>query len=194
MSAATPRQRIHTCTVCRRSGHNRRTCPRVIATRRNNRRRRTTQPRPHIDFIREAMTGMENSIEFRSAEQLTDDIVTISRALLNLQTNTSRNQQRLEAMKIAVRHCSLISQLQIDNMKIFEKETEKVKSAISIIGKLVNPGWNINESKDCPICFENITGPKLVCNNGHSICNVCVSKMLELSPEGHKCPMCRVDL
>jgi len=215
--------RTVTCSCCGNRGHNRRTCPRRNVTMRSRnarsrqmRRRvsvpsaevrrqnairehtrRHTNPTP-VDLINQAMLADRGTarMELLTSEMLTDDMVIIASVLSD---NSSNYTRRVEAMQVAVRLCSQVNMLQntvFRDMDMVKTITDKLNVATNVIGKMVNPKSNITltQLEDCPICFEKIVGPKIVCQNGHSICNCCLGKMLKTTIEGHKCPMCRIAL
>ena len=214
--------RTVTCSCCGNRGHNRRTCPQRNVTMRTTsrqQRRRVRVPsaeqrrerarREHerrnqtssVDFIQQAMrSGGIPSYAYMTAEQLTENIVIIADALMNNNMNTPN--QRLRAMEVAVQHCSQINMLQraVERSMSMDEEIAtmqaKLDVATSVIGKMSNPKSNISltQLEDCPVCFEKIVGPKIVCKNGHSLCNGCLGSMLKTTAEGHKCPCCRVEL
>ena len=216
--------RTVTCSCCGNRGHNRRTCPQrnVTVRSRNTRqprqmRRRVRVPtaevrreanrRAHetrlrnnvIDFIQQAtVTNGNPRFEYMTPDQLTENIVTIADVLITSETH----QQAERAMEVAVQHCAQIAMLQravernIGSQQKIASIQAKLDVATSVIGKMSNPKSNISltQLEDCPICFEKIVGPKIVCKNGHSICNCCLGSMLKTTTEGHKCPCCRVEL
>jgi len=170
-------------------------------TRREHERRNEASS---VDFIHQAMrSGGAPSYAYMTSEQLTDNIVIIADALMNNFPN-SENQSglRLRAMELAVQHCSQISMLQraVERSMSMDEEIATIQAkldvATSVIGKMSNPKSNITltQLEDCPVCFEKIVGPKIVCKNGHSLCNSCLGSMLKTTAEGHKCPCCRVEL
>lgn len=155
-----------------------------------------------LDFIQEAMrTGGAPRQEYMTPDVLTENIMVIANGLMRVNTANTSNQ-RLRAMEVAVQHCSQIAMLQRAVERRISSEEEiasiqaKLDIATSVIGKMTNPKSNITLTplEDCPICFEKIVGPKIVCKNGHSICNGCLGSMLKTTTEGHKCPCCRVEL
>lgn len=215
--------RTVTCSCCGNRGHNRRTCPqRNVTMRTTSRQQRrivtvpTTEARREanrreyeerqrenrsVDFIQQAMrSGGTPSHAYMTAEDLTENIVIIADALMNNSVN--QPNQRLRAMEVAVQHCSQISMLQRAVQRSMSMDEEiatiqaKLDVATSVIGKMSNPKSNISltQPEDCPVCFEKIVGPKIVCKNGHSLCNGCLGSMLKTTTEGHKCPCCRVEL
>ena len=154
-----------------------------------------------VNFIQEAMrTGGAPTYEYITSEVLTENIMVIADGLMRDAVNTPN--QRLRAMELAVQHCSQIAMLQraverrISSEEKIASIQAKLDIATSVIGKMTNPKSNITLTRleDCPICFEKIVGPKIVCKNGHSICNGCLGSMLKTTIEGHKCPCCRVEL
>lgn len=154
-----------------------------------------------VDFIQEAMrTGGAPAYEYITPEVLTENIMVIADGLMRDAVNTPN--QRMRAMELAVQHCSQIAMLQraverrISSEEKIASIQAKLDIATSVIGKMTNPKSNITLTRleDCPICFEKIVGPKIVCKNGHSICNGCLGSMLKTTIEGHKCPCCRVEL
>ena len=216
--------RTVTCSCCGNRGHNRRTCPqRNVTVRSRNtrpprqmRRRRVRVPpaevrranaqRQHqlrnrlssIDLINQAMNNSTVGpiMEFIPAETLTDDMVTIAKGLVD---PSSSETLKVQAMQVAVRLCAQINMLQqvtVRDMDMVKGIEDKLNVATNVIGKMTNPKSNITltQLEDCPICFEKIVGPKIVCQNGHSICNGCLGNMLKTTVEGHKCPCCRVEL
>tara|TARA_B100001142_G_scaffold84096_2_gene85238 strand:- start:1048 stop:1602 length:555 start_codon:yes stop_codon:yes gene_type:complete len=177
--------------------------PPAEARREANRRQHEERQRQHsaVDFIQQAMrTGGTPLMEYMTPDMLTENIVIIADALMSFAVDTPN--QRLRAMEVAVQHCSQIAMLQRAVERRISSEEEiasiqaKLDIATSVIGKMTNPKSNITLTRleDCPICFEKIVGPKIVCKNGHSICNGCLGSMLKTTTEGHKCPCCRVEL
>ena len=158
-----------------------------------------------VDFIHQAMrSGGSPNYAYMTAEQLTDNIVIIADALMSNSANATLPASRLSlrAMELAVQHCSQINMLQraVERSMSMDQEIATIQAkldvATSVIGKMSNPKSNITltQLEDCPVCFEKIVGPKIVCKNGHSICNGCLGSMLKTTTEGHKCPCCRVEL
>ena len=156
-----------------------------------------------VDFVHQAMrNGGSPNYGYMTAEQLTDNIVIIADALMSVQQTTQHSTLAARAMEVAVQHCSQIAMLQRAIERNMTLDTEiatiqaKLDVATSVIGKMSNPKSNITltQLEDCPVCFEKIVGPKIVCKNGHSICNSCLGSMLKTTAEGHKCPCCRVEL
>ena len=210
--------RTVTCSCCGNRGHNRRTCPqrnvtmrttsrqqrrivRVPSAEERRERARRQQEISSVDFIHQAMrSGGTPSYAYMTAEQLTENIVIIADAIMNNSVN--RPNQRLRAMEVAVQHCSQISMLQraVERSMSMDEEIATIQAkldvAARVIGKMSNPKSNITltQLEDCPVCFEKIVGPKIVCKNGHSLCNGCLGSMLKTTAEGHKCPCCRVEL
>ena len=159
--------------------------------------RRHTNPTP-VDLINQAMLADRSAVRMGllTSEMLTDDMVIIASVLTSAPIASTR---RVEAMQVAVRLCSQVNMLQnavFRDMDMVKGIEDKLNVATNVIGKMVNPKSNITltQLEDCPICFEKIVGPKIVCQNGHSICNCCLSNMLKTTVEGHKCPMCRIAL
>lgn len=155
-----------------------------------------------VDFVHQAMrNGGSPNYGYMTAEQLTDNIVIIADALMSV-NNRANQQQVSRAMEVAVQHCSQIAMLQraIERSMSMDEEIATIQAkldvATSVIGKMSNPKSNITltQLEDCPVCFEKIVGPKIVCKNGHSLCNGCLGSMLKTTAEGHKCPCCRVEL
>ena len=210
--------RTVTCSCCGNRGHNRRTCPqrnvtmrttsrqqrrivRVPSAEERRERARRQQEISSVDFIHQAMrSGGTPSYAYMTAEQLTENIVIIADAIMNNSVN--RPNQRLRAMEVAVQHCSQISMLQraVERSMSMDEEIATIQAkldvAARVIGKMSNPKSNITltQLEDCPVCFEKIVGPKIVCKNGHSLCNGCLGSMLKTTAEGHKCPCRRVEL
>ena len=147
-------------------------------------------------------TGGSPNYEYMTPDVLTENIVTIADALMSDNNGGANQRQAERAMEVAVQHCSQIAMLQRAIERNMRLDTEiasiqaKLDVATSVIGKMRNPKSNISltQLEDCPICFEKIVGPKIVCKNGHSICNGCLGSMLKTTVEGHKCPCCRVEL
>ena len=210
--------RTVTCSCCGNRGHNRRTCPqrnvtmrttsrqqrrivRVPSAEERRERARRQQEISSVDFIHQAMrSGGTPSYAYMTAEQLTENIVIIADAIMNNSLN--RPNQRLRAMEVAVQHCSQISMLQraVERSMSMDEEIATIQAkldvAARVIGKMSNPKSNTSSTQleDCPVCFEKIVGPKIVCKNGHSLCNGCLGSMLKTTAEGHKCPCRRVEL
>ena len=149
-------------------------------------------------------SGGTPNYAYMTAEQLTDNIVIIADALMSNSANATLPASRLclRAMEVAVQHCSQINMLQraVERSMSMDEEIATIQAkldvATSVIGKMKNPKSNISltQLEDCPVCFEKIVGPKIVCKNGHSLCNGCLGSMLKTTAEGHKCPCCRVEL
>ena len=180
--------------------------PSSEARREANRRQYEERHRQNsaVDFIHQALTrpGGRPSYEYMTPDVLTENIVIIADALMSAHSNPATNRQAERAMEVAVQHCSQIAMLQRAVERHISSEEEiasiqaKLDTATSVIGKMRNPKSSISltQLEDCPICFEKIVGPKIVCKNGHSICNGCLGSMLKTTVEGHKCPCCRVEL
>ena len=179
--------------------------PSAEARREANRRQyqERQQRNSTVDFIQQAMrTSGRPNFEYMTPEELTENIVIIADALMSTNVNRANQREVERAMEVAVQHCSQIAMLQraiernISSREKIDSIQAKLDVATSVIGKMRNPKSNISltQLEDCPICFEKIVGPKIVCKNGHSICNGCLGSMLKTTVEGHKCPCCRVEL